>query len=402
MSSRDYSGHDAATGAVREQEGRGLDSTTDGLSNLSRLVAVDILVHGAQPRASVGERMGISAATVTRLVRPLLDAGVLVETELLRTPGRGRSAIALDVVPDRYRFVGVKLTRDTLYAVVTDLRAQELGRHSEPLESLDVRDVVAAVTAVVRRFEADAPVPVTAVGVTVGGHVEEDERVANSTYLHWQDVPMRALLEEQGLPRVHLANDVVGLTKVQHWFGAGRGHASFALLTVGVGIGYGLVVNHERVDTRISPISHFPVDPAGPPCPKGHRGCLTAMLTSEAIAASVSVGHRQAVSFEEALILAESGDAVAARTVRDAARGLGRAAAAVATMTGVERIVLSGDGVHLAEIEAESLYEGYREYELGEPEADGQSQPDLVVQPMDFFEWARGAAAVAIQAEFPL
>ena len=366
------------------------------LPTLAYTVAVDILVHGAQSRASLGKRMGISAATVTRLVRPLLTAGVLVESDVLRTPGRGRSAVALDVVPERYRFVGVKLTADTLYAVVTDPRAHVLDRRTEPLPSRDVRDVVSAVCAVVRDFQARSDVPIDALGVTVGGQVVGGEVVADSPFLHWRDVPFRSLLgDELGLA-VHLDNDVVGLTKAQHWFGHGKDCASFALLTIGAGIGYGLVVNHQMVPTGIAPISHYPVDPAGPPCAMGHRGCMTAFLALDSITTAVSVGHGRPVSYEEALDLAAEGDVVAGRVVREAAHALGRAAAAVSTMTGVERIILSGEGVHLADVAPEALDAGFTEYDV-RPVPHGE----LVVRPMDFLEWARGAAAVAIQAEFP-
>lgn len=367
------------------------------MSSLARSLAIDVLVNGAQPRASLGHRLGISAATVTRLVRPLLAAGVLVEAKVLRTPGRGRSAIALDVVPERHRFIGVKLTTDTAYAVVTDLRARVTDSTSVPLPSLEVGPVVQTVQDLVQQLRSRAaPVPITAVGVTVGGLVADGEVVADSPFLHWHDVPFRHLLRDALGLEVHLENDVVGLTQVQHWFGEGRGCPSFALLTVGAGIGYGLVVNHERVPTGIMPISHYPVDPAGPPCAAGHRGCMTSFLSSEAISSAVSAGHGRLVPFGSVLDLGAAGDPVATRVLRDAAHALGRAASAISTMTGVGRIILSGEGVTLAEIAHDALQEGFAEYDV-------RSEPhsELVVRPMDFQEWARGAAAVAIEAEFP-
>lgn len=366
------------------------------LTALSKTVAADILVHGAQSRASLAARMGISAATVTRLIQPLLAAGVLVEAEILRTPGRGRSAFALDVEPGRYRFIGIKLTTDSIYAVMTDLRAGILDRDTVALSSLDVPDVVHTVCTTVRRLQSRSAVPVDAVGVTVGGQVAGGEVVVDSPFLHWRDVPLRSLLSaELGLP-VHLDNDVVGLTKVQHWFGHGKGYANFALLTVGAGIGYGLVVNHTMVATLVSPLSHYPVDPSGPLCALGHRGCMTAYLTSGSIASAVSVARGRAVSFEEVLQLAEADDPLASRVVREAAHALGRAASAVGAVTGVERIILSGEGVHLVDIARDCVDDGFTEY-------DGRSTPhgELVLRPMDFLEWARGAATLAIQAEFP-
>ncbi len=371
--------------------------TTDGLTALSRAVAVEVLVHGAQSRAQLAKRLGLSAATLTRVVRPLLDSRVLLETGAVRTPGPGRSSLPLDVVEDGQRFVGVKLTSESIYGVVTDLRARVLLSETIEEPSLEVNDVVSAVADLVRRLCAGCEGEVTAVGVTVGGRVDNGETVADSPFLNWHDVPFRTLLEaEVGLP-LYLANDVAGLTKAHQWFGYGRAHADFALLTVGAGVGYGLVVNHEVVPTWLSPFSHFPVDPHGPLCPLGHRGCMTAYVTSAAVTAAAGQGRGRAVTYDEVLRLAGNGDPLAHRVVSEAAHALGRAVAAITCLTGVERIILSGEGVALVDVAAEAFDRGRTEYLGGAPDV-----LDPVVMPMTFLEWARGAAVVAIQESFPL
>ena len=366
------------------------------LSATAKSVAIDVLVHGAQSRGQLARRMGLSPATLTRLVKPLLHAGILVEAEAVRTPGRGRSSLPLDVVADGRQFLGVKLTADSIYAVVTDLRARVLDHVVVPLACLDVPQVVAAVTGVVTRLHERAEGAVEAVGVTVGGHVKNGETVADSPFLHWHEVPFRSLLNHDVSVPVHLANDVMGLTMAQQWFGYGREHADFALLTVGAGVGYGLVINHEVVPTRVSPISHFPVDPYGPLCPWGHRGCLTAYVTSDAVTAAVSSGHGRGIGYDEVLVLAEEGDPLAGRVVHEAAHALGRAAAAITSLTGVERIILSGEGVRVAEIARDALRTGRLQYS-----APYGSPLEPIIRPMDFLEWARGAAVIAIRAEFP-
>ena len=359
-------------------------------------IAVEVLVHGARPRAQLAKQMGLSPATVTRLVKPLLNAGVLVEAGAVRTPGRGRSSLPLDVVPDAHRFIGVKLTTESIYAVLTDLRAEVLDRETLAEPSLDVPDVVAAVAGVVEQLSARAGRPVTAVGVTVGGQVDRGETVADSPFLQWHEVPFRTLLGREVAMPLFLANDVVGLTKAQQWFGYGRAHANFALLTVGAGVGYGLVINDAVVPTLVSPVSHLPVDPHGPLCPWGHRGCLTAYVTSGAMTSAVTQATGRVVTYDEVLKLAGEGDPVALRVVHEAAYALGRAVAAITSLTGVERIILSGEGVGLAEVAGPALHGARVEYAAGHA---GTVAP--VIRPMDFLEWARGAAVIAIQAVFP-
>jgi predicted NBD/HSP70 family sugar kinase len=362
----------------------------------SRAVAVDILVHGAQSRAHLAKKMGLSPATLTRLVRPLVDAGTLVESAAVRTSGRGRSSVPLDVVAENHRFIGVKLTSDSIYAVLTDLRARVLASETLAEPSLEVPEVVEVVADVVTRLEATAGRRVDGIGVTVGGHVANGETVADSPFLHWHEVPFRTLLGERVASPLFLANDVVGLTKAQQWFGYGRQYADFALVTVGAGVGYGLVINHEVVPTMVSPVSHLPIDPSGPLCHAGHRGCLSAYVTSGAMTSAASQVRGSTVGYEELLRLAEEGDVLATRIVDEAAFALGRTVATITSLTGVERIILSGEGVRLAEVGEKALRAALSAYNV---RSVAVAEP--VIRPMDFLEWARGAAVVAIQEVFP-
>ncbi len=366
------------------------------LSATSRAVAIEVLVHGAQSRARLAEKMGLSAGSLTRLVKPLLAAGLLVEANAVRSSQRGPASLPLDVVADDYRFVGVKVTTSRAYGVVTDLRARVIDRLDLELASVDAPEVTRSVMALVTQLRRSAPKGIDAVGVTVGGQVSAGEVVADSPYLHWHEVPFRALLGDALALPVYLDNDVVGLTRAQHWFGSGREYSNFAMLTVGAGIGYGLVIDDAMVRTPIGLVSHYPIDASGPVCVLGHRGCLTAYLTIAAITSAVSVSLGRTVTFLEVLELATGGEPVATRIIDEAAWALGRAAGAVTALTGVEHIILSGEGVHLVEVARPALERGLREYQTDAPE-----HPDPVIHPVDFFEWARGAAVIAIQQEFP-
>ena len=123
---------------------------------------------------------------------------------------------------------------------------------------------------------------------------------------------------------------------------------------------------------------------------------MSAYATSGAMCAAASQAYGRELSYDGLLALAEDEDPAAARVVADAARALGLATAVVTSLTGVERIILTGEGVRLAEIAPQALREGRLAYAAGPGSAI-----EPVVMPMDFVEWARGAAAVAIQHEFP-
>lgn len=365
------------------------------LSGPSHGIALSLLTDGPLTRAELADRLELSAGSLTRLTQPLLRDGLIVEVEEPVAGQRmGRPQRPLDIQVDGFRFVGVKVTSTRLYGVLTTLRAEILQAVERPLEKKDPESVVAAVADVVRdlRQHGDG---VESVGVTVGGEVRERRTVAMSHILRWRDVPLGDLVTAAtGVPTV-VGNDLAGLTEAESWFGAGRGLEQFALVTVGAGIGYSYVVRRHQVtqtDAGLGSASHLPLDPTGPVCRLGHRGCALAWLSSRSIAGSVATAIGRPVTYNEALDLAEQHDPAASRIVRDSARQLGVLLGMVASLTMPEALLLGGEGVRLASV-------GWREMEEGvaafrDPEA---SPLNIRLLQADFTEWARGAAVVAIQ-----
>lgn len=358
-------------------------------------VALEVLLHGPLTRTQLADRIGFSPASLTRLTKPLLDAGLLVETETVPAGRLGRPSQPLDVVPDTHHFVGMKLTDDAVHAVLTDLRADVLSSRSAPVVSHEVERVVRTVVEIVDELAAQVP-HITALGVSIGGHAEERSTVTRAPFLHWRDVRLAELIgRASGAPTV-VENDLIALTEAERWFGAGRRHETFALLTIGAGVGLGLVAHGKQVtspDAGLGLIGHHVLDDAGPRCPEGHRGCATAMLTTGGITGAASAALRRWVDHDEVLALAVAGSTPARTAVDDAGRALGRMIATVANFTFAQAVVLGGEGVALAEVAADAVSDGLT------AARDGEAEPVRVLRRRGTFtEWARGAAVVAIQS----
>ncbi|NEE00736.1 ROK family transcriptional regulator [Phytoactinopolyspora halotolerans] len=366
----------------------------NGLTDTARSVALEVLYHGPLSRAELARRLTLSPGSLTRLSKPLIDIGVLTEIGIQPENRIGRPAVLLDVVPTSRHFLGIKLTGDEAHAVLTTLRAQVVARERTQLTSLDPATVVTTMRTLITNLGRRVD-DVAALGVSFGGVSTDNLVVAEAPYLGWTDVPLAALLsEETGLPVV-LENDVVAVTEAEHWFGAGRQCERFAVITIGVGTGYGLVVHNEFVanpDAAIGIIGHLPLDDAGPRCPLGHRGCAHAMLSIPGICASISVALGRDVGYDECLDLAVAGHPAARRIVDDAGRALGRLIALVANLTMPHKVILAGDGVRLAHIGYDAMQE-----QLLRDRAPRATPVNLDIQAFDFFEWARGAAVIAIQ-----
>lgn len=359
-------------------------------------VALAVLLDGPLPRSEIARRLGLSAGTLTRLSKPLLDAGLLVETEGAHAPS-GHPTRPLDVDEDAHHFVGVKLTEHTAHVAVTGLRARVVASDETLLLSTDPTDVVETVARLVDAAVDAAGVRATvrAVGTSLGGQVGPGGVVLDARFLRWHGVALGERLSAAlGLPVV-VDNDLLSLSRAEQWFGAARGSDHFAVITVGEGVGYSYAVHGQVVDSPdagLGTVGHLPLDPNGPLCRLGHAGCADAMLSTAAITTRASLGHGRQLHLDEVYDLAEAGDPVARRVVDDSARALGRLVALVGNLVMPQRIIISGEGVRLAEVGAGPLAEAV---------AAGRS-PQAAPLPVEvhvtgFTEWARGAAVTAIR-----
>ena len=356
-------------------------------------VALEILRHGPLARSDVARRLNLSAATLTRLAGPLIEEGLLEEIGARDQVGAGRPKRLLDVKPGSRHFIGMKLTGAEVLGVVTDLRANVVHRAALPLPSRDPESVVTQVWSLVQRL-AGAGYSVTALGVGVGA-LTRDGVVLGAPFLDWEDVPLKQLVAERtGIPTV-VDNDVVALTEGEHWFGAGRGLERFAVVTLGAGVGYGAVINGGIVvdeDSGIGLVGHWPLDPLGPLCPAGHRGCARSVLTRSAIVDAVGGALGRDVTYDEALDAAQAGHPAARRVVDDAGRGLGRLLAAIANLTAPELVIIGGEGVRLVSVARAAVDEGMR----ADRDPRARRIP-LTTMAGDDADWCRGAAVLAIQ-----
>ncbi|WP_158277254.1 ROK family transcriptional regulator [Serinibacter arcticus] len=372
----------------------GLKDELDSLPRAARAILRRILVHGPQSRTELAQTFELTLASLTRLTKPLLDHGVLAEGSAQRTPGKGRPRLPLDVLASEHLVVGVKLTGEDLYAALTDLRGDVLTQRHVPLTSTRPDTVVEAIAAVVADLGAPAD-RLRGLGVSLGGRTRDRSDVVRAPFLGWNDLPLASLLRQAtGLPSV-VDNDVVALTESLHWFGPARGHDTFAVITIGAGIGYALVVHDAIVrgaGADLSGIGNHVLDPHGPAQPGSPDGTASAYLSSEAIRRAGSAAAGSDLTYEEVMRRAEAGETACLGVVRAAAFQLGRLVAAVADIALTELIILSGEGIGLASLAPDEVERGIAASRV--PHA-----PPVVteIHPMGFEAWARGAAVLAVQ-----
>jgi predicted NBD/HSP70 family sugar kinase len=358
-------------------------------------VALEVLLRGPLSRSDLARRLDLSAPTLSRLTKDLLRSDVFTETPSQVDPTTGRPTRPLDIVAESRLFVGVCLTAHQASAVRTTIRAEVGVSAAVPLRGTSPAQVIDAVVELVQQLGRASVI--RAVGVSLGGLVAQGRIVERAPFYAWETpVTLADQLESRLGTPVVVDNDVAALARLHAWFGVGQQVPDFCLLTLGIATGYALVRDRQVVttaDSGLGLIGHLPLDPVGPTCPDGHRGCAQAMLSIAAISSSISVSAGRWLAYGEGLELAAEGHPGARQVIRDSARALGRRIATIAATTAIEYIVLAGTAIDLATADRPGIDIG-----IAEIRTPGARDLHLEIEPNTSAPWARGAATSAIRS----
>lgn len=203
--------------------------------------------------------------------------------------------------------------------------------------------VVAAIAALVATTRRQ--VEIEAVGVTIPGHVDERAGIGvSSANLGWRNYPFAtALRRATGLP-VALGHDVRAAGEAEYRIGAAVGFSDIAVMIIGTGIGVALRLDGRSYTGRglAGELGHSIVDPSGPVCRCGNRGCLEAIASAGALARRFSDAGGVAADAAAVLRLAAAGDPLAGRIWDEALSALATGLAQLSAVVAPEAILLGG------------------------------------------------------------
>lgn len=373
-----------------------------GLRDANRIAVVQLVRdRGPLSRADLARLSGLSPSTVTAITADLLAEGLLVEDPQAGTDGQasvGRPATPLRLDPAAGHAVGIKLGPDTLIATVTDLDAEPLSMARVPHgANADTATTVRVFQGLVDQVLGEAGLDgqtLVGLGIGVPGVVDPGSgTVSDSPLADWVEHDLRDMLAGQfGVP-VHVDNDVNTLTIAEHLFGAGRGVTDLAVVTVGRGIGMGVIADGRLMRGwrgGAGEIGHVAVMPEGPECWCGRRGCLEAVASEPALVREALALTGRLVTPDELATLADRDHRVGPALERAGAR-VGEVIRTAIAIIDPQRVVLSGEGVRLGPRYLEPLVAAA---------TAGTSRAEVVLEPWGDEAWARGAATLVLREFF--
>ncbi|MER5294480.1 ROK family transcriptional regulator [Streptomyces pharetrae] len=362
-----------------------------------------VLTAGPISRTQLAQRLGLVPSSVTRMLPPLLEHDYLRELDTA-PQGRGRPQKMLQVNPDKHIVIGAKIGPAQVSAVVTDMAAGVLARAEEPIGDCTPETALSAVADLTRRLLAEAPEAadrVLGLGVGVSGHVDSQAGVCRySALLDWNKVDVAGPLREStGLPVV-VNNDVNTLVVAERWFGQGRDVDSFAVVTVGPGIGCGLLLDgalFSGATGLAGELGHLPLDPVGPMCSCGRRGCLEALAGDRAVLRHLQDAGVSCAGITEAMELARSGSGAAQTVARsafsEAGTALGRGLAGMCNLLNLQKVIIAGEGAVAHDLFGPAMSQALQAHAFSTAAHDCA----IHVDPVHHDLWARGAACLVIQ-----
>jgi predicted NBD/HSP70 family sugar kinase len=319
---------------IGEPARRGVGSSQQSVRRQNLALVLREIADGEPvSRAGVAQRTGLTRGTVSSLVEELIADDLVTELAAERG-GTGRPASPLQLNRSGPAGLGVEIGVDDVGVCVVDLSGAVRARRRVPSDHRDREPAVGLDRAAELAAEvvAEAGLRVEGAGVALPGVVGRDGVLQRAPNLpRWVDVAVDAELAARlGLP-VDVGNEADLAAVAELWFGAGP--ADFVHVSGGIGVGGGIVLGGELFrgpGGRAGELGHVVVDPDGPPCSCGGRGCLEQLAGQLALLALAG-----AADVED--LLRSPGPAVAV-----AGRALGVALAGVVNLVDVPAVVLGG------------------------------------------------------------
>jgi N-acetylglucosamine repressor len=342
---------------VRVQKG-----DQDLVRRQNRAIITNLLrLNGPLSRTEIAERAGLAPSCLTRLVRELLSEDVVVETGKSDSSG-GRPAVLVALNAEYARTVGIKVELRRILAASVDMGGAIRDRAEAAFDHAPTPGE--AIEAIVRLAERLRVGRTLGVGVSISGFVDTVTGAdLYSPILGWQKVPLREPLAERlGVP-VWVENDVNALALAERWYGAGRRFQHFVCITVGEGIGAGVVIQGEIYRGAFGgagELGHITIDPDGPVCRCQERGCLEVYASDRFL-------HEEArrlgfATIEEMAAAARDSGNAAREAFARMGKSLGFGAKNLVNLLNPEAIVLGGERMAESDLFLPALEEEVRRH----------------------------------------
>jgi len=375
-------------------------ASSEVVRDINRRVVLN-LIRTRQPisRADLARISGLQRSTISLIVEELIDGRWVLEGPTGRLP-RGRRPTFLRLNDDRV-IIGVDLRPTQTTVALSDINGRFTSQTVMPTPADPEAAICALVDHIKPIIKACSDKMIEGIGISLPGRYDHaSDRLVFAPNLGWRDVDLRGpIAKATGLP-VELENAANACVLAAAWFERVESCRNVVVVTVSEGIGTGIMVNGQLVrglHGMAGEFGHVPLDPHGPECRCGGRGCWEVFGSNRAALREYleSSAQPDGFSFQDLLVRADQGDALAVRALDTMAHYLGRGMRMIVAGLAPEMIIIIGDltrswhrfgPVIEAEVKAQML--------------PGGNEPRVVPAHEDGAARLRGTVALILQKDF--
>ena len=323
-------------------------ASSETARRINRDIVLEI-IRTSQPisRADLARRSGLQRSTVSQIVEQLIGEKWVREGSVATAP-RGRRptmvilnedlvAIAVDIHPRRAT------------VAVVDINGSLLARAQVALSTDPEASTQRLIDAILGARAHHAGKSIEGIGISLPGRVDPaTQRMIFAPNLHWPDYDLKGVVESKLALPVKMENAATACLLAELTFSRMDGVRDAVLVTVSEGIGAGVFARGQLLSGHqgmAGEFGHIPIDPAGPRCGCGHKGCWEMFASCRAALRYYRERQPQgkAATFHDLLALAEAGDKDAARALGQQAAWIGRGLRTIIAGIAPSVILIAGD-----------------------------------------------------------
>lgn len=373
-------------------------ASSDVARDINRRIVLN-LIRTRQPisRADLARASGLQRSTISLIVEELVQEHWVLAGPTGRLP-RGRRPTFLRLNDDRV-IIGIDIRPTQITVALADVN----GRFTSQEVIATPGDPETAVDALIQRIQLIAGScrgkKIEGIGISLPGR-SSSGRLVFAPNLKWGDFDIRSpIVKATGL-EVELENAANACVLAAVWFDRTESCRDLVVVTVSEGIGAGILTNGQLArgfNNMAGEFGHVPLDPDGPPCGCGSRGCWEVFGSNRAALRYYheSSSHPEGLSFQDLLSLADQGDARAVTALDTMAHYLGRGMRMIVAGLAPERIVVVGDLTR-----SWNRFGPVIESEVQAQVLPGGCAPRLIPADEDGMARLRGTVALVLQKHF--
>ncbi|WP_029592572.1 sugar metabolism global transcriptional regulator Mlc [Siccibacter turicensis] len=318
---------------------------------------------GPVSRIDLSRLAQLAPASITKIVREMLEAHLVQETEIQEPGSRGRPAVGLMVETQAWHFLSVRINRGEINLALRDLSSQLVVEEQLDLPLEDDTPFLDRIVNHVDHFfirHQQKLERLTAIAITLPGVIDTERGIIHSMpFYSVQSVPLGEALEAHtGVP-VFIQHDISAWTMAEGLFGASRGARDVIQVVIDHNVGAGVITDGRLLhggSSSLVEIGHTQVDPYGKRCYCGNHGCLETIASIDSVLelaqqrmsqSMSSMLHGTPLTVESLCEAARQGDLLARDIIVGVGTNVGRILAIMVNLFNPQKILI-GSPLNLA------------------------------------------------------